>query len=336
VFDETVTRTGIDRWMRHLESAGTAIEMYRLGSSHVLSVADPDAVHPAGLDLPAPARQVAQAGDAWLGRRELRPAGTTVSLGPTRIGDGSVAVIAGPCAVETREQMLATAVLIAEHGAVGLRGGAFKPRTSPHSFRGLQWDGLDLLVEARERTGLPFVTEVVDPEHVKRLAEVVDGFQVGARNMQNFALLAAVGQSGLPVVLKRGFGCTVEETLAAGEYLLLEGNDQVVLCERGIRTFEPSARFTLDLTAVALWKQRTHLPVMVDPSHSAGRPELVEPLSLAAIGAGADALLIDVHVQPEQALCDGNQALRPQQFAGLMGRLAPAAAGLGRHMAGGV
>lgn len=335
VFDETVTRTGVDRWMRHLESAGAPIGMYRLGSSHVLSVANPDAVRTAGPDLPAPARQVPQDGDAWLGRRELRPAGTAVSLGPSRIGDGSIAVIAGPCAVETLEQMLATAVVAAEHGAVGLRGGLFKPRTSPHSFQGLQWAGLDLLVDARERTGLPFITEVVEPEHVKRLAEVTDGFQIGARNMQNFALLTAVGQSGLPVVLKRGFGCTVEETLAAAEYLLAEGNDQVILCERGIRTFEPLARFTLDLTAVALWKQRTHLPVMVDPSHSSGSPELVEPLSLAAIGAGADALLIDIHVQPEQALCDGNQALHPQQFAGLMGRLAPAAAGLGRHLSGG-
>lgn len=334
VFDETVTRTGVDRWMHHLESAGTPIGMYRLGSSHVLSVANPGAIATAGPDLPAPARQVPQGGDAWLGRRELRPAGTAVTLGPSRIGDGSVAVIAGPCAVETLEQMLATAVVAAEHGAAGLRGGLFKPRTSPHSFQGVQWDGLDLLVDARERTGLPFITEVVEPEHVKRLAEVVDGFQIGARNMQNFALLTAVGQSGLPVVLKRGFGCTVEETLAAAEYLLVEGNDQVVLCERGIRTFEPLARFTLDLTAVALWKQRTHLPVMVDPSHSSGRPELVEPLSLAAIGAGADALLIDIHVQPQQALCDGNQALRPQQFASLMGRLAPAAAGLGRTMSG--
>ena len=335
VFDETVTRAGVDGWMRYLESVGAPIEMYRLGSSHVLSVSDPDAIHAAGPDLPAPTRQVPRVGEAWLGRRELRPAGTAVSLGPARIGDGSIAVIAGPCAVETPEQMMATAAVVAEHGAVGLRGGVFKPRTSPHSFQGLKWNGLDLLVEARERTGLPFITEVVEPEHVKRLAEVVDGFQIGARNMQNFALLTAVGQSGLPVVLKRGFGCTVEETLAAGEYLLLEGNDQVVLCERGIRTFEPLARFTLDLTAVALWKQRTHLPVMVDPSHSGGRPELVEPLSLAALGAGADALLIDVHVQPAQALCDGNQALRPHQFAGLMGRLAGAAAGLGRHMSGG-
>jgi 3-deoxy-7-phosphoheptulonate synthase len=334
VFDETVTRAGIEGWIRHLESAGAPAQMYRLGASFVLQVSDVDAIQRAGSDLPTPTRQVPRGSDAWLGRRELRPTGTAVSLGPTTIGDGSVAVLAGPCAVETPEQMMATAAVVAEHGAAGLRGGVFKPRTSPHSFQGLQWDGLDLLVEARERTGLPFVTEVIEPEHVKRLAEVVDGFQIGARNMQNFALLTAVGQSGLPVVLKRGFGCTVEETLAAGEYLLLEGNDQVVLCERGIRTFEPSVRFTLDLTAVALWKQRTHLPVMVDPSHSGGRPDLVEPLSLAAIGAGADALLIDVHVEPEQALCDGNQALTPEQFAGLMGRLAPAAAGLGRHMGG--
>ena len=332
VFDETVTRAGVEGWLRHLESFGAPTEMYRLGDTVVVSVADGDLIGTAGPQLPAPTRQLSRTGEVWLGRRELRPGGTEVALGPISIGDGSVAVIAGPCAVESSAQTMATAAMVSDHGAVGLRGGVFKPRTSPHSFQGLQWDGLDLLAEARERTGLPVVTEVVDPEHVKRLAAVVDGLQIGARNMQNFALLTAVGQSGLPVVLKRGFGCTVEETLAAAEYLLLEGNDQVVLCERGIRTFEPSARFTLDLTAVALWKQRTHLPVMVDPSHSGGRPELVEPLSLAAVAAGADALLIDVHVAPEQALCDGNQALRPQQFADLMSRLAPLAAGLGRHM----
>jgi 3-deoxy-7-phosphoheptulonate synthase len=334
VFDQTVGRAGVDGWIRHLESAGIPAQLYRLGSSLVLPVSDVDVIDTAGPDLPAPTCRTSRGPGGWLWRRELRPAGTRVVLGPTTIGDGSVAVIAGPCAVETADQMTATAVAVAEHGAVGLRGGAFKPRTWPYSFQGLKWDGLDLLVRARERTGLPFVTEVAEPEHVKRLAEVVDGFQIGARNMQNFALLSAVGQSGLPVVLKRGFGCTVEETLAAGEYLLYEGNDQVVLCERGIRTFEPSARFTLDVTAVALWKQRTHLPVMADPSHAGGRPELVEPLSLAAVAAGADALLIDVHVQPEQALCDGNQALRPPEFAGLMARLAPVAAGLGRRLSG--
>ncbi|WP_307793279.1 3-deoxy-7-phosphoheptulonate synthase [Amycolatopsis sp. MtRt-6] len=334
VFDETVTRARVDGWLRYLESAGMSTQVYRLGASHVLPVSGVDnpELLAAAADLPSPTRRVPRGGEAWLGRRELRPAGTEVTLGPTTIGDGSVAVIAGPCAVETPEQMLATAEIVAEHGAVALRGGVFKPRTSPHSFQGLGFGGLELLVEARKQTGLPFVTEVVDAEHVKRLAEVVDGFQIGARNMQNFALLSAVGQSGLPVVLKRGFGCTVEETLAAGEYLLLEGNDQVVLCERGIRTFEPSSRFTLDLTAVALWKQRTHLPVIVDPSHSGGRPELVEPLSLAAVAAGADALLIDVHVRPEEALCDAKQALRPEQFAGLTTRLAGVAAGLGRSL----
>jgi 3-deoxy-7-phosphoheptulonate synthase len=334
VFDETVSRAGVDAWRQHLESSGTPVEMYRLGASLVLSASDVDMIHKARSTLPRPTYLVPRHSAAWLGRRELRPGGTEVSFGPTTIGDGSVAVIAGPCAVESTEQMLATAAVVAEHGAVGLRGGVFKPRTSPHAFQGLRWDGLAQLVEARERTGLPVITEVVEPEHVKRLAEVVDGLQIGARNMQNFALLTAVGQSGLPVVLKRGFGCTVEEALGAAEYLLLEGNDQVVLCERGIRTFEPAARFTLDLTAVALWKQRTHLPVMVDPSHSGGAPELVEPLSLAAVAAGADALLIDVHVRPEQALCDGNQALRPEQFAGVMGRLAALSAGLDRRLSG--
>ncbi|MFI5507415.1 3-deoxy-7-phosphoheptulonate synthase [Mycobacterium sp. NPDC051804] len=331
VFDETVSPAGVDGWIRHLEAAGALTEMHRLGETLILSVSDAPTAVPA---LPAPTHQIQKHKDVFLGRRELRPNGTVVSFGPTTIGDGSVAVIAGPCAVESAEQTFATAAAVAEHGAVGLRGGIFKPRTSPHSFQGLQWDGLDLLAEARERTGLPVVTEVIDAEHVKRLASVVDALQIGARNMQNFALLTAAGQSGLPVVLKRGFGCTVDETIAAAEYLLLEGNDQVVLCERGIRTFEPSARFTLDLSAVALWKQRTHLPVIVDPSHSGGHPELVEPLSLAAIAVGADALLIDVHVQPEQALCDGAQAIRPQHFADVMSRLAPLAAGLGRHMSG--
>ena len=334
VFDEAVTRAGVEGWIQHLESAGAPTEMYRLGTTLVLPVSDADLIDKAGPELPAPTHRVSRNTEVFLGRRELRPGGTRVCIGSTTIGDGSVAVIAGPCAVESPEQTLATAAVVAEHGAVGLRGGVFKPRTSPHSFQGLQWDGLDLLAEARDRTGLPVVTEVVDPEHVKRLSAVVDALQIGARNMQNFALLTAAGQSGLPVVLKRGFGCTVEETIAAAEYLLLEGNDQVVLCERGIRTFEPAARFTLDLTAVALWKERTHLPVIVDPSHSGGRPELVEPLSLAAIAVGADALLIDVHVQPEQALCDGAQAIRPQQFADLMGRLAPLAAALGRQMSG--
>ncbi|MGL5859162.1 MAG: 3-deoxy-7-phosphoheptulonate synthase, partial [Angustibacter sp.] len=200
--------------------------------------------------------------------------------------------------------------------------------------QGLKWDGLDLLAQARERTGLPILTEVLDPRHVERVAAVADGLQIGARNMQNFELLTEAGRSGLPVVLKRGFGCTVDEVLAAAEYVLVQGNDQVILCERGIRTFEHATRFTLDISAVALMKQRSHLPVMVDPSHSVGIPSLVEPVSLAAVAAGADALLIDVHVAPEQALCDGKQALLPDDFSTLMGKLELMAMGLSRKMAG--
>ena len=286
----------------------------------------------AGPALPPPSRQLSRTSEVWLGRKELRPGGTEVALGPTTIGDGSVAVIAGPCAVESSAQTMATAAVVTDHGAVGLRGGVFKPRTSPHSFQGLQWDGLDLLAEARERTGLPVLTEVVDPEHVKRLAAVVDGLQIGARNMQNFALLTAAGQSGLPVVLKRGFGCTVEETLAAAEYLLLEGNDQVVLCERGIRTFEPSARFTLDLTAVALWKQRTHLPVMVDPSHSGGPPRTG---GTAVAGRGRRRRRRAPHRCPRRTragVVRRQPGARPRQFADLMEPARPLAAGLGRHM----
>jgi 3-deoxy-7-phosphoheptulonate synthase len=333
-FDSERDQHGLDDWLDHFESAGTTATTHRLGSTTVIVAKGPAAELPAREGLVPPRQTMRSAGAFRLGRRELFPSSTVVSIGPVTIGDGSVAVFAGPCAVENREQMTATATAVARHGAVGLRGGAFKPRTSPYSFHGLRWAGLDLLDEARSLTGLPFVTEVVEPGHVDRIAEVADGLQIGARNMQNFSLLTEVGRAGKPVVLKRGFGTTVDELLAASEYILAEGNDQVVLCERGIRTFEPSQRFTLDLGSVALLKQRTHLPVMVDPSHSTGIPELVEPLALAATAAGADALLIDVHLQPEQALCDGQQALLPADFDQLMSRLAMLTMGVGRKMAG--
>jgi 3-deoxy-7-phosphoheptulonate synthase len=326
--------TAVDGWLQHFDSTGTTTSTTRLGDLLVVAAKGPGAELPLPADLRQPLRTVASQGDFRLGRRELRPGGTTVTIGDAKIGDGSIAVFAGPCAVENREQMLATAFAAAQYGAIGLRGGAFKPRTSPYSFQGLRWAGLELLAEAREHTGLPILTECVDPRHVERLAETVDGFQIGARNMQNFELLIEVGKSGLPVVLKRGFGCTVDELLAASEYITAQGNDQVVLCERGIRTFEHSTRFTLDLSAVALMKQRSHLPVMVDPSHSVGIPALVEPMTLAAAAAGADALLIDIHVQPEQALCDGKQALLPADFGGLMGKLELLAMGIGRKMGG--
>lgn len=335
-FDANTAQSGLDNWLAHFESTATTANQHWLGADPVIVAKGPgtELPHPGG--LPTPTAVVASKGDFRLGRRELRPQGTVVTIGNARIGDGGISVFSGPCAVENREQLLATASVAAQGGAVGLRGGAFKPRTSPYSFQGLHWAGLELLAEARELTGLPILTEVVDPAHVERMAEVVDGFQIGARNMQNFSLLTAVGRSGKPAVLKRGFGCTVDEVLAASEYLTAEGNDQVVLCERGIRTFEHATRFTLDLSAVALMKERSHLPVMVDPSHSVGIPSLVGPMTLAAVAAGADALLIDIHVQPEQALCDGKQALLPGGYRDLMGRLEMLAMGVGRKLSGSV
>lgn len=330
VFSASAGQPGLDGWIRHL---GGGTSLHWLGDLAVI-VTKEAVTWPLAADLPNPTLTINSTGDFRLGRRELRPGGTVVSIGPATIGDGSIAVFAGPCAVESREQMTATATAAAERGAVGLRGGAFKPRTSPYSFQGLGWAGLDLLADARSATGLPILTEVVDPGHVERFAGVIDGFQVGARNMQNFALLKEVGKSGVPAVLKRGFGCTLDELLAAGEYILAEGNDQVVLCERGIRTFDHATRFTLDLSAVALMKQRTHLPVMVDPSHATGDPMLVEPMTLGAAAVGADALLIDIHLQPEAALCDGKQALSPAQFERLMDKLDLLAMGIGRKLAG--
>jgi 3-deoxy-7-phosphoheptulonate synthase len=334
MFDDQVEQPGLDSWLQHLEDNETAASMHWLGDTPVIAAMGPDGGDlrtPA--HLPEPTGTAFCRGDVQLGGRALRPGGTVVAIGPVKIGDGTVAVFAGPCAVETRGQLLATATVAAEAGAVGLRGGVFKPRTSPYSFQGLKLAGLELLAEARSRTGLPILTEIVDPRHIEQFAEVVDGFQIGARNMQNFALLSEVGQAGLPVVLKRGFGCTIDEFLAASEYILAEGNDQLVLCERGIRTFDHATRFTLDLSAVAVIKQRSHLPVMVDPSHAVGKRSLVEPMALGAVAVGADALLIDIHVQPEEALCDGAQALPPTEFRRLMKKLDLLAMGVGTTLA---
>jgi 3-deoxy-7-phosphoheptulonate synthase len=333
IFDADADRSDLDGWLTHFDTTGTPASEYRLGATPVLVVTGAGLTMPPPNVLAQPIGMVHSSGDFRLGRREVRPAGSTASIGPTTIGDGSIAVFAGPCAVETRDQLLATAKVAADGGAVGLRGGAFKPRTSPYSFQGLRWAGLELLSEARAVTGLPVLTEVLDPRQVERFASVVDGFQIGTRNMQNFALLSEVGATGMPVVLKRGFGCTIDEMLAAAEYILSEGNDQLILCERGIRTFDHATRFTLDLSAVALLKQRSHLPVMVDPSHAVGIPALVEPMTLGAAAVGADALLIDVHIQPDEALCDGKQALRPEEFHRLMNRLDLLARGLRRELA---
>jgi 3-deoxy-7-phosphoheptulonate synthase len=247
--------------------------------------------------------------------RDLTSSATLVEVRGRRVGDGFFGLIAGPCTVETREQTLETARAVAAAGATILRGGAFKPRTSPYAFQGLGVKALEILAEAREETGLPIVTELLDPRDVEDVVAVADVVQIGARNMQNFNLLAEVGRITKPVLLKRGPAATVEELLMAAEYVAKEGNARVILCERGIKTFERSTRFTLDLSAVPVLKRETHLPVIVDPSHAAGRSDLVLPLARAAVAAGADGVMVEVHPQPEDALCDGPQQIRVGEFA---------------------
>src|SRR5688500_6392990 len=240
---------------------------------------------------------------------------TVVEVDGRRIGGDNFGLIAGPCTVESREQTLEVARVVNEAGVAMLRGGAYKPRTSPYSFQGLGVEGLRLLQEAKDETGLPIVTEVMDVRDIEDVVEVADVIQVGARNMQNYTLLAELGRAGLPVLLKRGLSATLEELLMASEYVLKEGNEQVMLCERGIRTFEPAYRFTLDLLAVPVLRELTHLPIVVEPSHAAGRRDLVKPMSLAAAAAGADGIIVEVHNEPENAICDGPQALPTETFA---------------------
>ncbi len=255
-------------------------------------------------------------------RRDER---TVLEIDGRRIGGEHFATIAGPCTVESREVLLDTARTVRDAGAQFLRGGAYKPRTSPYSFQGLGEAGLRLLAEAKAETGLPIVTELLDVRDLEPVLEVADVVQLGARNMQNYTLLTEVGRSGKPVLLKRGLSATLEELLMAAEYILKEGNEQVMLCERGIRTYEPSYRFTLDLMAVPVLRELTHLPIVIDPSHAAGKRSLVEPLSLAAAAAGADGIIVEIHPSPEEAVCDGPQALYADDFAAYLRKLEAAA-----------
>jgi len=259
---------------------------------------------------------------------------TVLDIGGRKVGGESFALIAGPCTVESREQTMQTARAVADAGATLLRGGAYKPRTSPYAFQGLGQEGLRLLAEAKAETGLPVVTELMDVADLDAVMEVADVVQIGARNMQNYALLAEVGRAGLPVLLKRGLSSTLDELLMAAEYILKEGNPAVMLCERGIRTFENAYRFTLDLMAVPVLKEMTHLPVIVDPSHAAGRRELVTPLSLAAAAVGADGIIVEVHPNPEEAICDGPQQLRTEDFAEYALAVERAAALAGKALSG--
>ena len=257
-----------------------------------------------------------------LANRKFHTDDTAVSVGSSIIGGGSFGVIAGPCSVESEEQIISTAKKMKQAGATFLRGGAFKPRTSPYAFQGLRAEGIELLLEAKKETGLPIVTEIMSLKHIDLFADV-DVIQVGARNMQNFELLKELGCSDKPVLLKRGLSSTIEELLMSAEYIMANGNHNVILCERGIRTFETATRNTLDISAVPLLKQLSHLPVVVDPSHATGIASLVPPLAKAAVCAGADGLMIEVHPNPEEALCDGAQSLTPEKFCQVMASLRP-------------
>jgi len=267
-----------------------------------------------------------------LASRDFRAEPTLVQIGDVVVGGPKVVVIAGPCAVESHEQLLTTAKHVISQGARMVRGGAFKPRTSPFSFQGLGPEGLRLLSQVRDELGVPVVSEVMQVRHLKAMVDHVDVLQIGARNMQNYALLRAVGRTGKPCILKRGLSATVSEWLEAADYLLAAGNPQVILCERGIRTFETSTRFTLDISSVGVVKQRSHLPIIVDPSHAAGHYALVPPLARAAVAAGADGLLIEVHPDPPNALSDGLQSLTFSDFGRLMSELKAIATATGRSI----
>lgn len=264
--------------------------------------------------------------------REFRPHDTIVDVGGVRIGDGSIVVMAGPCSVESRDQILQTAHAVKSAGAVMLRGGAFKPRTSPYSFQGLEEDGLRYLAEARAATGLPVVTEAMDNAQLMLVVKYADMVQIGARNMQNYTLLREVGRSKFPVLLKRGPSATIQELLLAAEYIMSEGNYNIVLCERGIRGFDNYTRYLLDLSAVPVLKQLTHLPVIIDPSQASGKSKYVPPLAKGAIAVGSDGLIVEVHPDPEKALSDGPQQLTPNAFNKLMSELTPLTAALGRRI----
>lgn len=264
--------------------------------------------------------------------RSFHPEDSVIDVSGVKIGGRKLAVIAGPCSVENEKQIVGVAKSVKLAGATLLRGGAFKPRTSPYSFQGLKEEGLDLLKIARKETGLPIVTEIMSARMLERFVEDVDLIQVGARNMQNFELLKELGRTNMPVLLKRGLSATIEEWLMAAEYIMAGGNDNVILCERGIRTFETYTRNTLDLSAIPAVKKLSHLPVIVDPSHAAGLWWMVEPMAKAAVAAGADGLIIEVHNDPEHALCDGAQSLKPERFARLMGELSGIAKIVGREL----
>ncbi len=323
VMQKGVSQEQIIKVQKHLEAEGYSVHLSQGAKRTIMGViGEPGQVDPEILaSLPGVDKVVPIMQPFKLASRDFKHQNSVVEAGGQKIGDGHVTIIAGPCAIEGRENFLEAALAVKQAGAEMLRGGAFKPRTSPYSFQGLGEKGLQIMAEARELTGLPLVTEVMDQKSIPMVAEYVDMIQVGARNMQNFFLLRELGKINKPILLKRGMSATIEEWLMAAEYILGSGNPNVILCERGIRTFETYTRNTLDLSAVPLLKQLTHLPVLVDPSHGTGKRELVEPMSLASVACGADGIMVEVHPDPARAWSDGPQSLFPQDFARLTDKI---------------
>ena len=333
ILKQNADRQAVKELCRELEGRGLSIHESQGAETHILGlVGDTKSIAESWLRASPVVEDVRRVSEPYKkANRKFHPEDTVVDVSGVKVGGGHFAVIAGPCSVESENQIETVAASVQAAGAKLLRGGAFKPRTSPYSFQGMRAEGLELLRHARAKTGMPIVTEIMNNEHLPLFADV-DLIQIGARNMQNFELLKAVGRSGRPVLLKRGLSATLEELVMSAEYIMAEGNDQVILCERGIRTFETSMRNTLDISAVPMLKKMTHLPVVIDPSHAAGIAWMVQPLAAAAVAAGADGLMVEVHNDPAHALCDGAQSLTPAQFSALMDKLRPLVSLMGKTL----
>ena len=333
ILKQSADQAAVKDLCKELEGRGLSIHESQGAETHILGlVGDTKSIAESWLRASPVVEDVRRVSEPYKkANRKFHPEDTVVDVGGVSVGGGHFAVIAGPCSVESESQIETVAASVQAAGARLLRGGAFKPRTSPYSFQGMRAEGLELLRHARAKTGMPIVTEIMNTEHLPLFADV-DLIQIGARNMQNFELLKAVGRSGRPVLLKRGLSATLEELVMSAEYIMAEGNDQVILCERGIRTFETSMRNTLDISAVPMLKKMTHLPVVIDPSHAAGIAWMVQPLAAAAVAAGADGLMVEVHNDPAHALCDGAQSLTPAQFSALMDKLRPLVSLMGKTL----
>ena len=334
VLKQKAKKEQIERLTKQIEAKGLKVNPVIGTEKSVLGlVGDTTQVDPSSIEASEIVESVMHVQEPFKkANRLFHPENTIVDVNGVKIGGKKIAVIAGPCSVESEEQIVEIAKEVKELGANFLRGGAFKPRTSPYAFQGLKYEGLELLKKAKAKTGLPIVTELMSPYDIETFVENVDVIQVGARNMQNFDLLKELGKTNKPILLKRGLSATIEEWLMSAEYIMAGGNENVILCERGIRTFETYTRNTLDLSAVPAVKKLSHLPVVIDPSHSAGKYWMVEPLAKAAVAVGADGLIIEVHNDPANALCDGPQSIKPEKFAELMEELRVIAGAVGREI----